>query len=591
MPYDNWFYPSEAQKFCEGLGKSSYSKYEHLLREIWLNITSELNETYVHVVTDSDVAISDEVFLPVAEQHYEVEFNVTGNRLIHTRIRNSTFKNLHFYLSSKTVSISIEQNIFIGSGMIFTNLTEEVTEVIIQDNLFEGELLRPIFIFKNAKNIYLKGNFFENLQFKHVSSIEGELSTGINCDKSEIKLQDSVFKQIKLDTVLHLNNCSMEIKNVSVLENAPPIINTSFTVINMDNSKGNFSNVVFANNEESICFLVRRGELLFQNISISGNQLTSSDSMMNVIGSRIALIDIMVVNNTGLVMSTSDSTGNISSSTWKHNGGIKTSFSISDSQIEIKDSIFEENLEENLEDSDLNLLKISGSSMVIISETSFISNKVSLILLSGSQPLASSSPVLTIGQPSVDILTEPLLNISSCRFQDNIIHSMKYLLNAFNGVMKLTDTIFVNNTKLSDVGSIGTGIVQGSQAIISFDNCNVSNNYGEIPFLYLEFSLVNISDCLFVNNSASNYAGVIYIFLDNSLKIENTIFEQNSCTVEGGVILSSTENNVSVINSTFIENKSFGSDGGAILIGQRSAMVSENCIFIGKHSCHGKRVL
>ena len=47
-------------------------------------MASEFNITNVDIVTDSDITITDEVFLPVFEHFYQVAFNVTKNRIIHT---------------------------------------------------------------------------------------------------------------------------------------------------------------------------------------------------------------------------------------------------------------------------------------------------------------------------------------------------------------------------------------------------------------------------------------------------------------------------------------------------------------------------
>ena len=265
---------------------------------------------------------------------------------------------------------------------------------------------------------------------------------------------------------------------------------------------------------------------MFQNISLNGNQLNasyiSSISMMNLISSHIALINITAVNNTGPMMIISDSPGHISSSTWQDNSGREAMLSAY-SQIEIIDSVFEGNYDANFGEAKLNLLSIMNNSSVTFSNNNFTSNKASLIQLSGDMNLPTSLKDLVLDKPSVDILTKPLLNISYCRFQDNVILEISQLISVTHAVMNWRDSIVINNAMLSDARTIdaGIGIVQGTQAIIAFDDCNITNNYGGIPLLYLGLSLVNISNCLFKNNNATNYAGVICIVVNSPLKIEN----------------------------------------------------------------------
>ena len=208
-------------------------------------MASELNTTNVKIVTDSDITIIDENFLPVVKHHYQVEFNVTGNILIHTRIRNSTMKNLNLHLNRNTGSISIEQNNFTGSGIVIVDLS---AQVIIQNNIFQGEMQRSLLEIVNAKNIHLKDNYFENLHYTYASFKEEKMNSGIICQNSYINLHDSTFKHVKLDTLLRLHNCSVKVENINILESIPAVFNTFCTLVNMEHSTGNFSNLMFTNN-------------------------------------------------------------------------------------------------------------------------------------------------------------------------------------------------------------------------------------------------------------------------------------------------------------------------------------------------------
>ena len=551
---------------CKGLGISSYSKYEHLLREIQFNMASGFNVINVNIVTDTDIMIMNEVFLPGNEHFYQVTFNVTENGIIHTEIRNNTFRNIYLYLDSSKMSIDIEENIFIGSGITILKEIENsaTTTILVQGNMFQGKYQRPVLEMKNTKNISLIGNFFNNLEFTYPNAKEEELNSGIICNNSQIKLQDSVFKQLKLDNVMRLKACVFQIVNVNALENSPSVINTSCTIINMENSRGKFSNMVFRNNEECIYVQMRRVELVVHNVSLKENNIHSADSMIKVEASHIALTNVSAFNNTGSLMSIRVSSGNISSSTWQQNRGNEALFSISSSRIDINNSFFEE--------SNFTSLAISGDSSVRILRSRFASNEAQLL-----KTMFPATGPWSIFRPTTETATKPLVEVSSCRFQGNIAHKSS-LIYGVNSIMKFKDSVFINNT-----APIECNIVQVVSSLISFERCEAVNNRGEGSggFINLFLCSASISNCLFTQNSALEFAGVILKRMNTSLTIQNTVFENNSCGMEGGTIYAIEWGYLLLINSTFIKNRSFGSYGGAIFIYRKNKMISENCTFSG----------
>ena len=232
--------------FCQGLGKSSYTQYESLLRDIQFEMASDLNTINVNVVTDTAVSIIKEVFVPVDYQQYHMVFNVTWNGLRDSTFKDNTFRNLHIYLDSSKGSINIKKNKLNGSGITIFRDIGSITQTIImiQDNLFQGEYQRPILEFRNTENISLKNNDFKNLQFTYSNAKKEELNSGILCINSQIRIGNSAFKCVNINTVLRFNYCIIEMVNVTVLENTTPVINTSSTVFNMVNSRGNFSNAI-----------------------------------------------------------------------------------------------------------------------------------------------------------------------------------------------------------------------------------------------------------------------------------------------------------------------------------------------------------
>ena len=222
---------------------------------------------------------------------------------------------MDLHLGSSKGTINIEENTFIGSGIkIIKNIevTEQSIIIIIQKNAFQGKYQRSVVEMRNMKNIFLNSNSFEIVYFAYPSSKDAAKSSGITCDNSDIKLFNTSFKHVTFSTVLHLNNCSAKIENINFLNNMPTHVTPHSTLIYMANSKGNCSNVNFANNKECICIQIWKGTFLAQNISFFTNQFNSSDSMMNIRASHLILINVTAVNNTGQVMSISQSTGNIS---------------------------------------------------------------------------------------------------------------------------------------------------------------------------------------------------------------------------------------------------------------------------------------
>ena len=504
---------------CKMLGKSSYSRYESVLREIQFDMASELNTANVHVVTDSDITIINKVFLPVVEQDYQVQFNTTNNGLIHIEIKNNAFKKLFLHLDNSKGSINIAENLFIESGIKILRDIEYIGQATaMQGNVFEGKYRRPVLEIRNTENISLKGNTFKNLKFAYQNSQNEEKDSGILCSNSELKIFGCSFKRVEFNTVLHLKNCSVEMKNTSVRENTR-------------------------------CIHLWKGELMVHNSSFIeneipspdiANELTLSDSMINVQVSHILLDNVVVVNNRGPMMRVNVSTGDISSSRWLQNRGHGDLLWISDSHFAINDSFFVDNFKEF----DFTLLIIWDNSTVSILRSNFTFNEARLI--------HPEIHLHLLGTPAVSSVT-PLLGILSCRFQGNIARK--------------------------------DSLVRATKAIVVFENCEaVDNNVYEVGggFLYTVLSRVYISNCRFANNSASENAGVIYIVLAG-LIVQNTVFENNSCGNDGGTIYAD-EGGINLKSSTFSENRSFGSDGGAICLDRKSNLVSKNCTFSGNNA-------
>ena len=143
----------QVQPLC--WSKTFYEDYDTFLKELHFNLMSEFIVTNAKIVTDSDITISNVVFLPPGDLHYQMDFNVTGNGLIYTNIRNNTFKNFHFELDNSKVSINIVENVFIGSGFTIFKGTENIVKpVIVGNNILQGVYQRPALEF-GTQGIFL----------------------------------------------------------------------------------------------------------------------------------------------------------------------------------------------------------------------------------------------------------------------------------------------------------------------------------------------------------------------------------------------------------------------------------------------------
>ena len=517
------------------IAQSTYDGYRNSL---YSHISPELPTIY-RVNTATDITISNENFLPIHENLFQVEFNVTGNKLIHITIRNSIFKNLHLHLDSSRSSVNIEENIFIGSGIKIVEENEDTAKVtLIKNNRFQGNYKRPVMELINMKNVSLKKNYFENLY----SHLRGEvLSIGIFCNSSELDLSDFSFKNVKLDNFIHLDSCSVQMNNMRVLGN-PLINNNENTAIKMKKSNGTFSNMMFLDIHGSRFFSIHvlKGELLIQNITFHGNYLHSFSlyhAMIYIAYSRISIINITAVKNSGAFMYIIDSWANLSSGSWLLNSGDQNFITLLDSHMEIDDTFFENN---NFD----TFLEFKYSAQGKISKCSFTQNRGTLILCS---------------------YQEVELEILSCTFEENM-QNENSLINIDTGFIKFQDTFFLNNL----VNETETVMISLRSVRAFLDNCTATNKYGGYSFRFMKIlaSSVNISNCQMSS----------YCFGDlerSTISIENTLFEK------GGSIRASFHSTAVIKNSTFIENRSFGSYGGSIFLTDNSNLVSENCTFSG----------
>ena len=256
---------------CEASIQSSYSQYKDLLIEIQFDMLSQLNVSYLNVVTDSNVTINNEVFLPMDDHHYQVQFDMRGNGSTRTTFSNSTFKNMYLHLDSSRNPLIIKDNIFIGSSIKIIKESKDSSMVIMENNAFQGDYERSLVEIWNTENVSLKNNHFANVESVNYYSGDDKLSSGILCISSQIKLHDSSFKHINVDVIINFENCSVEMSNVSVSENTPTFLSgfgAEPTAIKMRNTNGKLDNMMFSDNKKLMFIHVQSGGVWLENITL-----------------------------------------------------------------------------------------------------------------------------------------------------------------------------------------------------------------------------------------------------------------------------------------------------------------------------------
>ena len=322
--------------------------YVGYLKKIHFSMMSELNVTNANIVIDCDITITNEIFLPEVYQRFEVKFIMIGNRSMHTVIKNNTFKNLYLHLDDIIGSLNITQNIFRGSGINIT--AAEDTRISLENNQFLGDYQRPVLFFSNTHFISLTKNYFNDIKVSNGYIKEDGLSSAIIGFNSSIELFHSLFKHVTLETMISLDNCYMEMTNTSILENTLSSSYGQQIAINMINSRGSFSNMLFANNEDITCIDIRNTELEVINVTFNRNKMNEkSDATMINVGdkSEVLIRDITVTKNKGMLIMLGDSSVNSSSATVQENSAHGALVSATGSYMKFDNLLFEGNFKQS----------------------------------------------------------------------------------------------------------------------------------------------------------------------------------------------------------------------------------------------------
>ena len=148
-------------------------------------------------------------------------------------------------------------------------------------------------------------------------------------------------------------------------------------------------------------------------------------------------------------------------------------------------------------------------------------------------------------------LISPTINIASCNFSD----STGGPAIVFGGDMEVYNSNFNNNDN---------GAIRGSCRHLTVKDSKFSNNYADdgaaiYYYPWVTSGKLNIENCMFTDNVASNCGGAVYASYGLSSDIKNSTFIRNQAK-NGGAVYS--PNYIKVIQSNFFNN--FAEEGGAI---------------------------
>ena len=132
---------------------------------------------------------------------------------------------------------------------------------------------------------------------------------------------------------------------------------------------------------------------------------------------------------------------------------------------------------------------------------------------------------------------------------------------------------FLNNTTTLAGGGVFFNNNAGASA--TFENCtftgnSVTNNAGGGVILASNGNL-NITDCVFENNTSSDKGGAIVAGNSANVNISGSLFNGNSATRGGAIAVTGNGVDFVLNNSTFVNNTATSSDGGAMYLGGANA--------------------
>lgn len=137
-----------------------------------------------------------------------------------------------------------------------------------------------------------------------------------------------------------------------------------------------------------------------------------------------------------------------------------------------------------------------------------------------------------------------------------------------NGALVYGQNVVVRNITFNNAQFFAQGVFNASNTVFKNSNAKVmdsyKNSYGGAIYAPKGSYEVYVDNCTFINNYAQ-YGGAIYM-RGGILDISNSVFINNTALLYGGAIACDLNNNVRIRNTQFTNSISIGDAGGAIYL-------------------------
>jgi len=177
------------------------------------------------------------------------------------------------------------------------------------------------------------------------------------------------------------------------------------------------------------------------------------------------------------------------------------------------------------------------------------------------------------------------VSVENCDFEDNMVNrGALYTLESDN--CEILDCQFINNKTID--GEFGSGAYFNWQSTnIVMSRCDfIDNESANAGAIYIDGreideNQITIDSCNFINNTANDFGGGIYVF-NGELEILNSLFDGNSSNNAGGAYFTGTT--LTISNTTFkdnsvMENGISASPFGAGMYTRTTNYVMNDCVF------------
>ena len=189
--------------------------------------------------------------------------------------------------------------------------------------------------------------------------------------------------------------------------------------------------------------------------------------------------------------------------------------------------------------------------------------------------------------PNVEISRTTKARVNDCLFENNTSSSGIFEIREAGTDNLIKNSKFLNNSADNWGGAV---FVDGSTTV-AFEGCDfignsIVNEGGGAVGVRFEND-VSFKNCIFDNNRAGVSGAAVMFFDDSSARFEGCLFSENKADVDGGSIYYENSVNAVLVNCTFYGNTASGK-GGALAVPNLG--IVNNCIFWGNSASLGAQI-